>query len=126
MTINNDLPTTRFKFLKAHKAKVIYVPQDNAKPHAIMQNCWSKDQESLQHQTSLKTTDELIDFAESAFDALTKETLDYVFLMMMASIGIIYKIEHMNKDKLHRKRRLPVSVMCNQIAIETAELDLNV
>ncbi|GJQ67459.1 hypothetical protein Trydic_g8303 [Trypoxylus dichotomus] len=34
MIIDNVLPAIRSKFPKAHKAKTIYVQQDNAKPHS--------------------------------------------------------------------------------------------
>ncbi|GJQ80312.1 hypothetical protein Trydic_g12195 [Trypoxylus dichotomus] len=164
MIIDNVVPTIRFKFLKTHKAKVIYVQQDNEKPHScdndaellgegsrdgwrikcksqppncpdlnILDLAFFNAIQPLQHQTSPKTMDELIDCVESVFDALTKEKIDSIFLTlqkrlestMMASGGNNYKIEHMNNERLRREGRLPVSIMCNQIAIKTAELCLN-
>lgn len=164
MIIDNLLPAIRSKFPKAHKAKTIYVQQDNAKPHCCNNDAellvegsrdgWCikfKSQppnspdlnvldlgffnaiQSLQHQASPKTMEELITCVENAFDTLTKEKLDNVFLTlqkcmestMLASGGNDYKIQHISKEKLRREGRLPVSITCSQTAIETAKFCLN-
>lgn len=77
--------------------------------------------------------DKLINCVQNAFDALTKEKLGNIFLTlqkcmkstMMASEDNKYKIEHMNKEKHRCEGRLPVSILCHQSGIETAELSLN-
>lgn len=84
--------------------------------------------QSLQHQESPKTIDELIECVQNAFNALSRDKLDNVFLTLqkcmestlMARGDNNYKIQHMNKEKLRREGRLPVSIMCNEEALAIA------
>lgn len=90
--------------------------------------------QSLQHQSTPKTIDELIDCVITAFNSLNLEKLDNVFLTlqkcmesaMLASGGNNYKIQHMSKDKLRRNDRLPISVICDKNAIDQANRSLNI
>lgn len=164
MIIDNVIPAIKSQFPTNYKKKIIYVQQDNAKPHpsvadaellAAGTSCgWSirfKSQppnspdlnildlgffnsiQSLQHEASPKTIDDLIKCVQDAFDELGTETLDDVFLTLqncMESIMLVeggnnYKIQHINKAKLRREGRLPSNLICSQEAIERANTNIN-
>lgn len=159
MVLEKVIPAIKSKFPKSHKSKIIYVQQDNAKPHFRdddgdvleegSRDGWSirfKSQppnspdfnvldlgffnsiQSLQHEASPNTIDELIECVQNAFNELNMEKLDNTFLTLqscfeatiLAKGGNSYKIPHMNKTKLRREGRLQSTLSCSIEAIESA------
>lgn len=84
--------------------------------------------QSLQHQQSPTSIDELIECVQSAFNEQHPDKLDNVFLTlqtcmestMLEKDGNKYKIPHMSKESLRRTGRLPVSIKCSEEALATA------
>lgn len=89
--------------------------------------------QSLQHEASPTTVDELITAVNESFAKLSKETLDSVFLTLQACMESImltgggneYKIPHMKKSILRRQGGLQQSILCSPAAINAARSLLN-
>lgn len=81
--------------------------------------------QSLQHQRSCKTVDDLVKAVKDAFHELPPMTLNKVFLTLQGCLVEImkvkghnnYKIPHMGKDRLIREGTLPVNL---EVSIELA------
>ena len=162
MIVQNVFPAIRAKLPLSND--VIYVQQDNAKPHfneddqdmleegsrdgfSIMfkkQPPNSPDMnvldfglfntiQSVQHQHSPKTIDELISCVSNAFDELRPDKLDNVFLTlqqcmeetMLVKGGNNYKLPHIGKAKLRNNGTLPVSLTCRPEAIRMARQNID-
>lgn len=90
--------------------------------------------QSLQHQSSPQSIDQLIECVTNAFNSLSREKLDNIFLTlqtcmesaMLASGGNNYKIQHIGKERLRRNDRLPASITCKESAIAEANRCLNI
>ncbi|TBU20240.1 hypothetical protein CWI38_0107p0050 [Hamiltosporidium tvaerminnensis] len=80
--------------------------------------------QSLQHQASLHTIDELINCVQDAFHQLEANTLDNVFTtlqacmesIMLADGGNCYKIPLLSNGKLRREGRLLEKYVCSKEA----------
>ncbi|TBU10546.1 hypothetical protein CWI38_1687p0010, partial [Hamiltosporidium tvaerminnensis] len=78
--------------------------------------------QSLQHEASPHTIDELINCVQDAFHQLEANTLDNVFTtlqacmesIMLADGGNGYKIPHISKGKLRREGRLLEKYVCSK------------
>lgn len=158
MIDDNVLPAIKSKLPRSHKKRIVYIQQDNAKPHSYRNgehvpqagDGWSiefKSQppnspdlnvldlgffnsiQSLQHQASPTTIDELIECVTDAYNQISKETLNSVFLTLQKCMECImsvngsntYKIPHIGKDALVRKNALPTSLMCAPDIIQNAK-----
>ena len=86
--------------------------------------------QSLQHQNAPKTIDDLIECVQESFYKLTREKLDNVFLTLQTCMeeiiasggGNRYKIQHVNKEKLRKDGKLPVSIVSKFGARNAANL----
>ena len=89
--------------------------------------------QSLQHEASPNTIDELIDCVQHAFNKLEANTLNNVFTtlqtcmesIMLTGGGISYKIPHLNKAKLRREGRLAEKYLCSEEAYNQAKSYFN-
>ena len=85
--------------------------------------------QSLQHEASPNTIDELINCVQDAFHQLEANTLDNVFttlqacmeLIMLAGGGNCYKIPHLSKEKLRREGGLLERYVCSKEAYNKAK-----
>lgn len=84
--------------------------------------------QSLQHQKSPKTIDELIDCVTESFNELMPNTLNSVYLTLQSVLreslkadgGNHFKIPHMKMEKLSETGDLPLSINCNASVFERA------
>ena len=84
--------------------------------------------QSLQHRTSPRNIDELIQAVGDAYAAKSRETIDTVFLSLQMAMESTmlhngsnnFKFQHMSKEKLRREGRLPVSISCKPDAVSQA------
>jgi hypothetical protein len=84
--------------------------------------------QALQHEASPLTTDELIKSVEEAFQRLSHDSLDNVFLSlqkcMEASMqvggGNNYPLPHIGITKLRREGKLPTTLFCSPEVIAEA------
>ncbi|KAF2288317.1 hypothetical protein GH714_005981 [Hevea brasiliensis] len=82
--------------------------------------------DSLQHQQALNKIDSFVDVVKKAFDLLSPQELNSVFLTMQSCMVQIMKnfsrnnckIPHMNKHKLQNSRNLPI---CVEVDLEVKE-----
>lgn len=89
--------------------------------------------QSLQHQASPKTIDDLIACVENAFYALDKDKLDDVFLTLQKCLectmfvggGNSYQLPHLQKAKLRRESSLPTQLVCSPEALAAATSTLS-
>lgn len=89
--------------------------------------------QSLQHEASPDTIDELIDCVQHAFNKLEANTLNNVFTtlqtcmesIMLTGGGNSYKIPHLNKAKLRREGRLAEKYLCSKEAYNKAKSYFN-
>lgn len=78
--------------------------------------------QSLQHETTCNTLDELINVVIQSFYELSPHTLNKVFLTLQGCLIEIlkvrghnsYKIPHMGKDALMRQGQLPENIECSK------------
>ncbi|XP_050217419.1 uncharacterized protein LOC126668255 [Mercurialis annua] len=89
--------------------------------------------QSLQQEQAPTTIDEFVTVVENAFNELTSENLNSVFLTLQSCMieviklkgGINYSIPHMSKERLRRAGQLPECIECDPIivnqAIETSQ-----
>lgn len=85
--------------------------------------------QSLQHEASPNTIDELIDCVQHAFNKLERNTLDNVFITLQRCMELImlsggrnsYKIPHINKTKLRNEGLLAEKSICSEEAFNKAK-----
>ncbi|KAF7147220.1 hypothetical protein RHSIM_Rhsim03G0157600 [Rhododendron simsii] len=83
--------------------------------------------QSLQYQKAPKNIDELVSVVVSAFEELSPQTLDNVFLTLQACMieimkvngGIGYKVPHIGKGGLMRDDNLPTQLQCDHDLVES-------
>jgi hypothetical protein len=151
MIIQQILPSIRAKWPQG-ASKVIYIQQDNAKPHItdddtafrevanidgfefhlvqqppnspdlnVLDLGFFRSIQALQHQHSAYNYKDLVTVVQNAYDALTPNTLKFVWVTLQACKievlkklgGIDYHIPHMNKTKLAREGLLPEYLSVN-------------
>ncbi|KAH9147130.1 hypothetical protein AeRB84_005975, partial [Aphanomyces euteiches] len=155
--INEVIPALLNKMPKAQLQKGVWIQQDNTSPHRTVTTKFvsthldtggfsiEKNQppnspdynvlnlgffnaiQSLQHQKSTRTIDEMIDAVVSAFSELPVETLSKTFLtlqkVMEQSISMggnnSYKLPHMKKDKTIQDFTT-FNLVCNDNCYENA------
>jgi hypothetical protein len=82
--------------------------------------------QSLQHQYSPRTIDEMIDAVGDSFLRLHYSVLNNNFLTLQTCMEEVilhdgsnnYKIRHMSKQRLEREGRLPLSINCSQEVLD--------
>ena len=87
----------------------------------------------LQHKSSPKTIDELVECVQSAFEDLDEKTLNNIFLTLQKCMeatmvkqgGNNYKLPHISKTPLENAGSLPEALKCSQEAIDIANHALN-
>ncbi|KAL4346841.1 hypothetical protein GQ457_17G010120 [Hibiscus cannabinus] len=88
--------------------------------------------QSLQHEESDTTIDELVNAVEKSFDELAPESLNNVFLSLQSCMIEIMKIKggnnyilpHMSKQSLERNGELPSQLRCDQDIVQEALLHI--
>jgi transposase-like protein len=81
--------------------------------------------QALQQQQQSTTIEDLIESVEESFRNLHLNKLDNVFLTLQTVMDQVilhdgsnnYRIPHMNKEKLQREGRLPVSISCSEALV---------
>lgn len=89
--------------------------------------------QSLQHQESPKSIDELVNAVEKSFETFPTKTSDYIFLTLQSCMIEImkvrgshkYKIPHMKKLTLEREAKLPKQLKCDPKLVKDVLHDLN-
>ncbi|GMF36685.1 unnamed protein product [Phytophthora fragariaefolia] len=84
--------------------------------------------QSLQYQTYIASTEQLIEVVEASFRNLDKQKLDNIFLTLQQVMecvlackgGNAYKLPHLGKAKLLRQRRLHRYIVCDAAVFEAA------
>ncbi|KAK9011292.1 hypothetical protein V6N11_044144 [Hibiscus sabdariffa] len=84
--------------------------------------------QTLQHQESPTTIDELVNALEKSFDELAPESLNNVFLSFQSCMieimkikgGNNYRLPHMSKQRLERNGELPIQLHCDQDIVQEA------
>ncbi|KAL4347250.1 hypothetical protein GQ457_17G012040 [Hibiscus cannabinus] len=88
--------------------------------------------QSLQHQESSTTIDELVKAVEKSFDELAAESLNNVFLSLQFCMietmkikgGNNYRLPHLSKQRLERNGELPIQLHCDQDTVQEALLHI--
>ncbi|KAK8556340.1 hypothetical protein V6N12_002747 [Hibiscus sabdariffa] len=88
--------------------------------------------QSLQHQESPTTIDELVRVVEKSFNDLSPESLNNVFLTLQSCMieimkvngGNNYKLPHIGKQKMERNGELPIQLHCDQVIVQEALLQI--
>ncbi|XP_042028358.1 uncharacterized protein LOC121775342 [Salvia splendens] len=110
--INKIIPAIHSKW-PTSASKEIYIQQDNAKPHISTAD--PEAIQSLKDKKACNNVDELLQNVSMAYEELTPQTLNKVFLTLQSVLSEIlevqggnnYKIPHMTKDRLERIGALP-------------------
>ncbi|GMF35425.1 unnamed protein product [Phytophthora fragariaefolia] len=84
--------------------------------------------QSLQDQTYIASTEQLIEVVEASFRNLDKQKLDNIFLTLQQVMecvlackgGNAYKLPHLGKAKLLRQRRIHRYIVCDAAVFEDA------
>ncbi len=84
--------------------------------------------QSLQHEYAPITVDELVDAVYTAFDNLSRDTLNDTFLTLQKVLECImdasgdngYKLPHQHKQRKKRDHTLPENVACSDSIYEKA------
>ncbi|GMI77351.1 hypothetical protein HRI_001404400 [Hibiscus trionum] len=88
--------------------------------------------QSLQHQESPSTIDELVMAVEKSFDELPVESLNNVFLTLQSCMieimkvkgGNNYKLPHIGKKRLERNGEFPIQLHCDQDVVQEALMQI--
>ncbi|KAK8631061.1 hypothetical protein V6N13_079825 [Hibiscus sabdariffa] len=156
--INKVLPAIRAKW-PSSSDKRIFIQQDNAKPHIdiddeqflqaasldgfnfqppnspdlnVLDLGYFRAIQSLQHQESPTTIDELVRAVEKSFSDLSPESLNNVFLTLQSCMieimkvngGNNYKLPHIGKQRMERNGELPIQFHCDQAIVQEALLQI--
>ena len=84
--------------------------------------------QTLQHEKAPTNIDELVAAVEEAYWEQDPETVNNIFLTQQKVMECVmksegknnYKLPHMNKKRLSKLGKLPMSVVCSEEAIQVA------
>ncbi|XP_057790875.1 uncharacterized protein LOC131007986 [Salvia miltiorrhiza] len=117
--INKMIPAIKLKW-PAFASKVIFIQQDNARPHIKDDDpdFRQRKKQSLQTENVCNNVEELVATVEKSYEDLSPTTLNNVFLslqgcmveMMKVKGHNAYKIPHMKKGTLIRQNELPINL----------------
>ena len=164
MIIKNVLPSIKRNMPLSRKKQVLYIQQDNAKPHAYTNdpsldneckkggwNIVMKNQppnspdfnvldlgffnsiQSLQHQETPNSIDELINCVIQAYNKFGHDKLEKVFLSYQCALESTmkvggsnkYKLQHIHKDKMKNIGSKCDNVICDPLTYSQAVEKLN-
>ncbi|KAH6766830.1 hypothetical protein C2S52_017813 [Perilla frutescens var. hirtella] len=119
--INQVLPAIKLKW-PAEASKVIYIQQDNAKPHIKDSDINFREAlqsiQSLQTEMETNNVDELVNAVVTSFENLCPTKLNKIFLTLQSFMLEIMKVKghnackipHMGKNALSRQVILPLNL----------------
>ncbi|KAG6948575.1 hypothetical protein JG688_00015033, partial [Phytophthora aleatoria] len=128
--INKVIPAIKKVWPRGEKWKVIFIQQDNSKPHlspndtdvvaAGTSDGWTSVQ-SLQLRKGAHGIKMLVEAVTAAYEQISIETLENVFLSLQSVMlcalacngGNEYKLPHSSKARLRRDGKLPETLACD-------------